>query len=311
MELKGEKKMKRILTFLMTMCLVLGLCAALTSCGHECAFSTDWSKDATHHWHACTVEEGCNKVADKAEHSGGFYKSDDTSHWGVCTVCGAEHSKTSHVYTSDCDTTCNDCGAVRTAKEHTWDEGVVTSEASHSKDGEKKFTCTACAETKTETVEFTGISFEEWYAAFDLSNFTYTEVAKVSGPGVTSEVASIYKFLSYKVYVKIGTVGGETEEIVIGTKADVDELRNELIASMKDIAWHKRFAFDGETRTYKATMPIRIAAAEEYTRDVSIKFDDNNNLVEIKYSVEFEVIGNVFTLDTTITVSDHGTTTLD
>ena len=67
----------------------------------------------------------------------------------------------------------------------------------------------------------------------------------------------------------------------------------------------------GETRTYKPTMPIRIAAAEEYTRDVSIKFDDNNNLVEIKYSVEFEVIGNVFTLDTTITVSDHGTTTLD
>jgi len=59
--------MKRILMFLMTMCLVLGLCAALTSCGHECAFSTDWSKDATHHWHACTVAD-CTEVSDRADH---------------------------------------------------------------------------------------------------------------------------------------------------------------------------------------------------------------------------------------------------
>ena len=35
---------------------------------HSCEFSTDWSKDATSHWHACT-KKNCEEVADKANHT--------------------------------------------------------------------------------------------------------------------------------------------------------------------------------------------------------------------------------------------------
>lgn len=65
--------------------------------------------------------------------------------------------------------TCTDCGklfldeagTVETtldevtvpAMGHTWDEGIITKEATTEEEGEKTFTCTECGETYTETVE--------------------------------------------------------------------------------------------------------------------------------------------------------------
>ena len=37
-------------------------------------------------------------------------------------------------------------------KDHTWDNGVVTTEPTAEKDGVKTYTCTVCNETKTETI---------------------------------------------------------------------------------------------------------------------------------------------------------------
>ncbi len=67
--------------------LALGACLALgftlTACNvdnHTHAYESEWSHDATYHWHACEVE-GCNKTSQKAKHS--FV--DD-----VCSVCSFE-----------------------------------------------------------------------------------------------------------------------------------------------------------------------------------------------------------------------------
>ncbi|MBQ2736146.1 MAG: hypothetical protein IJF26_01790 [Clostridia bacterium] len=302
--------MKRVLIYLIAICIVLTLCLTFTSCGHECEFSTDWSKDATHHWHTC-INEKCDEATDKAEHSVGSYKPDGENHWQVCAVCGMEYGKTTHVYSGVCDTSCNDCGVSRTAEEHTWDEGVVVSEAAHSRDGEKKFTCSVCGETKIEPIHFTGISFDEWYAAFNTNNFTYTEVAEAKGSGVSSKSSVIYKFTWYRASIKMGNAEDDGEEVVISGTANVDALRKEIIASMKSIAWHNRFAFDTESRSYKPTLAVRIDAVGEYTKDVEIKFDDNNNLVEIKYNVDYEMFGMNYTLSSTITISNHGTTVVD
>lgn len=43
------------------------LSVTLVSCGHECEFSAEWSKDAISHWHECT-DEDCTEIADKADH---------------------------------------------------------------------------------------------------------------------------------------------------------------------------------------------------------------------------------------------------
>lgn len=73
-----------------------------TALGHS--YSTEWSKNETHHWHAAT---------------------------------------------------CAHTGEVGSFAEHTWDAGTVTVQATHTTNGEKTYTCTACGQTKKETVPAT------------------------------------------------------------------------------------------------------------------------------------------------------------
>ncbi len=60
------------------------------------------------------------------------WTSDDKHHWHACTDEG--------------------CDEVKDKAEHTWDDGVVTKEATATEKGVKTYTCTACKATKTEEV---------------------------------------------------------------------------------------------------------------------------------------------------------------
>lgn len=71
--------MKKIISFLLIVCICFSFGIIFTACGHEHKYETEWSKDQTHHWYACEVD-GCTEKKDNAEHS---YTE------GVC-VCGAE-----------------------------------------------------------------------------------------------------------------------------------------------------------------------------------------------------------------------------
>ena len=61
--------MKKLITLLLTVCMCLSVGVVLTACDeeHEHTYKTEWSKDATHHWHACEGKD-CTDVSDKAEH---------------------------------------------------------------------------------------------------------------------------------------------------------------------------------------------------------------------------------------------------
>ena len=70
--------MKKVISLLLAACMCFVLAVAITSCNepstdtpktedHEHTYATEWSSDATHHWHACETE-GCTETADKAEH---------------------------------------------------------------------------------------------------------------------------------------------------------------------------------------------------------------------------------------------------
>ena len=114
--------MKKIVSMLLAVCMCLSVVVMFTACGdeeHTHTYQTEWSKDATHHWHACSGED-CTDVADKAE--------------------------------------------------HTWNDGEITTEATAEADGVKTFTCTACGQTKTDSVKYTvsaTVTKEEWENAFD------------------------------------------------------------------------------------------------------------------------------------------------
>ena len=82
-----------------------------TEDGHEAYYTCSCGK-----WFS---DSGCvNEIADHAsvivekrghDFSGG-YQSDENDHWKVCSRCGETEPKEGHVYDSDTDTDCNQCG---------------------------------------------------------------------------------------------------------------------------------------------------------------------------------------------------------
>ena len=253
--------MKKILSILLSACLLVPLCLTLTACGHECEFATTWSKNATDHWHACTGED-CAEIADKAAHD--------------------------------------------------WDEGEITTKPAQEADGIKTFTCKTCAQTKTESVPFTGMSEAEWDAAFVdalFENFSYSEVSATSYTGITVNAEVIYKFTATAAYVKM-TIGSETNESYAPDLTAANSTREMMIASIKAMTPYESFSYDAQTKTYKATAPITIASLEATTDDVTLTFA-NGKLIQITYNVSFTQSDIAFTATSTVTLSDYGTTVVN
>ena len=89
--------MKKLVSLLLAVCMCLSVGVVLTACDeeHEHTYKTEWSKDATHHWHACEGKD-CTDVSDKAEHvwNEGEVTTEATAEADgektyTCTVCNA------------------------------------------------------------------------------------------------------------------------------------------------------------------------------------------------------------------------------
>ena len=104
--------MKKLVSLLLTVCMCLGVLVSLTACGHEHTFSADWSKDQTHHWHACEGAD-CTEVADKTEH---------TYNAGEITTPATKAAAGTKTFT------CTACGATKTEPVAYNPETTVTAE---------------------------------------------------------------------------------------------------------------------------------------------------------------------------------------
>ena len=108
-------------------------------CGYEktetipvIAHQYEWKHDETNHWQECSV---CHDIIDKAEHTYASHKCEDTA---TCTKA--------------------ECGYVKPAGQHSWNDGEVTTPATCTTDGVKTYTCKVCSETKTEPIKASGHS---------------------------------------------------------------------------------------------------------------------------------------------------------
>ena len=61
-------KKKSLLTFVLAVCLIVPAMFMLSACGHKHTAVTEWSSDATYHWHVCE-DKNCKEILDKAEHT--------------------------------------------------------------------------------------------------------------------------------------------------------------------------------------------------------------------------------------------------
>ena len=96
------------------------------------AHQYEWKHDETNHWQECSV---CHDIIDKAEHTYAPHKCEETA---TCTKAG--------------------CGYVKSAGQHSWNDGEVTTPATCTTDGVKTYTCKVCSETKTEPIKASGHS---------------------------------------------------------------------------------------------------------------------------------------------------------
>ncbi len=126
----------------------------LSELGREIEFTIvvpEELKSVANRLYVVRVHDGkADKLDTKLNEDGTLtFKTDKFSTYAL--VEGHEHSYT---WTSDGDKThtgtCS-CG-ITVTKPHTWDEGKVTLEPTKDKEGVKTYTCTVCAETKTETI---------------------------------------------------------------------------------------------------------------------------------------------------------------
>ena len=114
----------------------------------------------------------------------------------TCTVCnttktevipatGHQHKEVRNAKKATCtedgytgDTYCKDCGekletgSVIKKLGHTWDNGVITKEATETEEGVKTYTCKTCGETKTEKIPAT---FHHWDQGTITKKATCTE----------------------------------------------------------------------------------------------------------------------------------------
>ena len=230
------------------------------------------------------------------------------------TLISCEHTcEFSEEWTKDATShwhTCADpeCAEIADKTEHVWDDGSITTKATQEAEGVKTYACTTCGQTKTEAVEFTGLSEEEWNAALADSifeNFTYTEEAKVNGD-ITAK--STYKFTTDEASVRVAQ-GTVAQEEFVTASAKIEALRKTFLDSLKELTLYENFEYDAETKTYKAIEPPYMTAVQLYANYLTVTFSEGY-LSEIQYELLYSLNGVKYNVSSKITISDYGTTTI-
>ena len=126
---------------------------------HVHDYSTDWSKDATNHWHECS----CGEKTEQSSHTYGEWivvieptESSVGSKKQVCSVCGYENIVEVptlghiHDYSTDWSKDAKNhwhecsCGEKSNKSTHTYGEWIVVIEPTESSVGSKKQVCSVC-----------------------------------------------------------------------------------------------------------------------------------------------------------------------
>ena len=242
--------MKKIISFVVTVCMCLSLFAMLTACQqeHTHAYKGEWASDDKNHWHAC---EGCSEVSDKAEHSWNNGEvtleptaTADGEKTYTCTVCGATKKESvkfeGHVHSyktewaSDAENhwhACNDasCTEVSDKAAHTFDEGKASEEAKNV----IVYTCTVCGATKNETIQVSGMTKAEWEALSNpeiYTNFTLKSV-QVDNYFTTE---TIFMVAEGELYLSTTFYNPETNESSTDTtrRTLTDEMKASLLPAL-------------------------------------------------------------------------------
>lgn len=190
---------------------------------HEHTYSSEWTSDATSHWHPAICEH-TSEVSEKTAHTfdkGVVTKEATETETGIktytCTICKYEKKESiavlphTHKYstewTSDATNhwhaaTCEHTTEVKDKATHSFNEAVVTKEATETEKGEKIYTCSVCGYVKKEAIpvhthtystNWTSDATSHWHAATCGHDVKSDEAAHTFDEGVKTCSVCEYK----------------------------------------------------------------------------------------------------------------------
>ena len=135
---------------------------ALDALGHDYTVA---GHDDTDHWKACSrcdVKDASSVAAHTLVVVKKTYADGSTTHQVQCSACAynterahdADDGDVKNEWKHDGENHWQEygCGTIMNKSAHNWDGGVVTTQPTCTREGEKTYTCGTCGETKTETV---------------------------------------------------------------------------------------------------------------------------------------------------------------
>ena len=220
------------------------------------------------------------------------WSKDETYHWHAC----------------EGDKVDRGCDDIADKAEHTWNEGEITTEATAEADGVKTFTCTACGQTKTESVQLkTTVTEAEWNAAFALTNATASGFLTENGEQepVLFKIADTVYYSENDGYIA-WAVQKDGEYYMYSVNNSEGQLLNgfSIAVSTMLMSFHlpeyASFTYDETTKSYTCIndgYPESCYKFNVYFENgFIVKFESCNNSDVVQYSFDF---------------SDYGTTSVE
>ena len=179
----------KVLCIVLACVLLAGVTCAIVlpiALKHEHAYATEWSNDATNHWHAATCEHTDLKKDEAAHDFGeGVTEGDVTTY--TCKVCGFKKTETvtnpphEHTYAEEWshDETNHwhaaTCGHDEKKDEaaHTFGEWTTKTEAGYGVNEVQKRTCTVCRKQEERTVANSALPAKDNGITVKTIDFTY------------------------------------------------------------------------------------------------------------------------------------------
>ena len=289
--------MKRALAMIMAIVTCLSCGILLASCGHECEWATDWSKDDTSHWKACTDPE-CTEVNEKADHvwDAGTEVAFGTTKY-VCTVCQQE--KTDEKVTSVAEAnwaSAFELGTNATITLIATNPTAGTMKVVEKRDGSKlsmeETYITPEGETESDPAMYCYFDGEDVYlfdyykddgeVIYERELYTYANATDTWKMLIEEMFPEAY--IAYSAY----TYNAETNLYTASAIADIEELSNLTLAFIdgKIVKLSYIYTEDGDANNYEITVTYG---------DASVTLPDVNGTVTAEqYASEMDLTGKNF-----------------
>ncbi len=162
-----------------------------------------------------------------------------------------------------------------TAKEHTFDEGKVTKEATYAAAGVKTYTCTVCGATKTEKIP--KIAHKAKYVWKTISKATIYQPEKQSGYCVYCKYKQTrYYGSKLKPTIKLNTTSitlqkKQTTNVVKVTMANGDSIKSWTSSNRNIVTVDKNGLIRAQNRTGSAKITVTLKSGKKAALNVKVQ----------------------------------------